>query len=492
MKKRNNNRSGGGIGVLLILALASAYRCVTANSDKALLVAFVAFELIILIVVVKSVKRRRYWTRYYNRDRGLAEIGASGWLLVSETNDALNGVQRNIEGCGRAEYVGLREAIEKAYSSNEVAYLDSDNNYTAKHMNDNYEGDMLLSSVGVVADDRVINIYCELSKDGGYHFVILPRAVYVFITGKKKYTFVGAYGLELLSLSIDYIGYDKKYTHIDDMSHQPNGYFLRYCDIRDSKAISAGWEHETVDGYRDGRRQGNNSFLVTFKYVKATYNWGDLSVITVFSNTSAGTQLRDTTKALKGASKKWNLPAKAEGETEDDILALVKDQQSSAGDSASTEEDILDRRKTSCISCEDARSRNRYIVKAIQSELTSLFGSELDFKTYQVRRDYDDWKLQDAEVFAYIDRGNAKFCMEYILRTTLETGTTFFEYKISCEDGANLVLQYFSETIKKYGMEEYRNSYRKVFDRDLQSLSGDATVAKIVPEIRQFIEEVVR
>ena len=260
-RSKKSSAQGGGIGVAVIGIGYSIYSFIVDHKDTAILVAAAVVGLIILLVVAKRIRIARYWAWYYSRDRGLADISAPEYLIDDATSAALNRTSQTVLGCCNEDYLYLKDSIESAYHSDEVVYIE-DQTVTDKYASDGYSGTTLLNSINVSTDGEPISIFCKVNEDGGYHFIILPNIVYAFITGGRRYTFVGAYDQKMFKMELDHTNYRKEYHHITDMSHQPRSYFLRYCDVKDSKAVAAGWQYETKNGYRDGRRQGNNFFIV--------------------------------------------------------------------------------------------------------------------------------------------------------------------------------------------------------------------------------------
>lgn len=278
-RSKKSSAQGGGIGVVVIGIGYAIYNFIVEHKTQAILVAAAVVGLIVLLIIAKKIRIKRYWNWYFSRDRGLADISSQEYRLEEETAAALSRTARRITGCQSANYTYLKDALNQAYQSDEILVLEN-NTSKGKYTSDGFSSSTLLNSINVSTDGEAIGVYCKVNEDGGYHFIILPNIIYAFITGGRRYSFVAAYDQKMLKVDLDHINYRKEYHHITDMSHQPRSYFLKYCDVKDSKAVAAGWQYETKNGYRDGRRQGNNFFIVKFSYTTVNYSWGKLQTTT--------------------------------------------------------------------------------------------------------------------------------------------------------------------------------------------------------------------
>lgn len=295
--KRKNSKDGGGIGGALVAICIGIYNWIVGHKEIVFIIVGVVVAIIVVVIIIKRMRFRRYWAWYYSRERGLAELGTH-YLLQKETDSVLNNQTQIIDGCGDPAYVELVSARERVYHSEEIVWLEG-NSVKYRGSDSPFSGEDLARGAGFQTNGMVTTVYCKTNEDGGYTFLLLPDAIYAFITGDSSYTFVGAYEKKALKLNVGIMHFEKNYTNITDMSHKPRGYFLRYCDIHDSRAAAAGWQYETKDGYRDGRRQGNNIFKVKFIYSKVDFEFGNMACSAAFSCTDSGNMLKDRLEDYK-------------------------------------------------------------------------------------------------------------------------------------------------------------------------------------------------
>lgn len=448
-KRRNTNASaGGGIGAAIFAAGVGIYNWMNENSQLVMIILFCIFLLLALIFLAKYISNRRYWQWYFSRERGLQDISAPNLLLEEETNKALEKESHYVTGCNEQGYLNYKEAIETAFNSDEILYA-QDSVVKDRYTPSPFPVSTLLNSINVKTDNEAFNIFLQIDPNGGYNLVVLPNLIYVFIVGGNNYSFVAAYRSQMMQLVIDHLRYRKTYTHITDMAHKPKGYFLRYCDVHDSTALGANWKYETNDGYRDGRRQSNNAFIVEFCYTELTFTCGQLKSVIACSNT-------DSYDLITNAFNYYQNPDQWVEAT-----ILTPEPQVEA---IQTETPKAIAPPGDAISCDDARNRNREICKAICDKLGEIaehYG--IEFKVFQVRKERDGWNLQDSEVYTDIDVDGTKVCLEFILRTDLSTANTNLEYKISSDD-VSLLKERYSRIIADNNMTEVNSSFHAVVD----------------------------
>ena len=320
-RKKSKASGGGEIGAALLGIGLALYNWITGHLEIVIIVVILVVVLIILLIIAKQNRIRKYWAWYFSRERGLQELGTQ-YLLQEETDDALNKQSRNIEGCKGSDYLELKNSCEKAYRADEIVWLEGDS--VKFRGRSPFSAENLLASIDLHTDGTPAKIYCKTDEDGGYTFVLLPNAIYAFITGENSYSFVGAYDKSALKVQTDHMNFRKTYTNITDMSHQPRGYFLKYCDIHDSRAAAAGWQYETKDGYRDGRRQGNNYFIVEFNYARVVFVFGNMLSSGAFSLTDSGDRIKDCLVSYRKMVNKIPVLNNTKPELMDeDILATV-------------------------------------------------------------------------------------------------------------------------------------------------------------------------
>ncbi len=487
-RKRNKASEGGGIVFALAGIGYGIYNWIVGHKDIVIIVAGAVIAFIILLIIAKRIRIRKYWAWYFSRERGLEELGTR-FLLQEETNAALNKRSNSIEGCRDAKYMELCSALEQAYKSDEIVWLEG-NNVKYRNSKSPYIGEELIDSINIQADGKAATVYCKTDEDGGYTFVLLPNAIYAFITGDNAFTFVGAFEKSALSITTVHMNYSKTYTHITDMSHKPSSFFLRYCDIHDSRVAAAGWQYETKDGYRDGRRQGNNYFMVKFIYARADFTFGDLSSSAAFSCTDSGDMIRSGLAAYRKMKIHKAVVPKVENKTtNDDILAVVTQtrpqlQNTNAGEMNTSDKTLT---KSGSISCEEARSRNREIAKSLQDRLTKEY-PDLEFKVFQIKKQREDRNLQDASVYTYLLDGSSRYCIEYNVKTNLESGSTVLEYILTADDEV-LQGRACQELIQQNQMEKVGSSYRKVFEFDYSKDCSDDPITHMFYTIKTYVNK---
>lgn len=507
---------------------------------------FFVFLVILLNASLKAQKAKKYWAWFYNRERGLAELNMNSYLMNELTNSLLNGEGASFSGCNDIAYSHFKIANSNIFAANDVAYVNS-NNGTGQYHKDNRDVNSLLSQIHVSTDGVPLDIYFATNKDGGYHFVILPDIILAFISGVERAVFVAAYDISAFSEEVSYINYQKSYDNITDMSHNDRSYFLRYCDVKDSQAIAAAWDYETKNGYRDGRRQGNNSFRVKFKYTLVKYQIGSVQANIASSRTKNAEELdaafntfRNSKtakdKSSSTASSTSGNNASSQRMTNDDILSFVngdskkKEESNSSeyGNKAFNKDDYIDAeyrevpadeenetRETNnnieeaigtnrtyegkqqidisqrkAIREGDARARNRELMSSVTDSMNNAYGSQYEFKVYQVRKNRDNWQMQDAGSYAYFERNGCKYCIEFNLRTTLDNGVTKLEFRLSSDD-AELVGSYFGKVIQKHRMFPFNNGYSVFLEYDYQYDATDEVKDKLIILTRTLAEEVL-
>ena len=496
-RSKKSSAQGGGIGVVVIGIGYAIYNFIVEHKTQAILVAAAVVGLIVLLIIAKKIRIKRYWNWYFSRDRGLADISSQEYRLEEETAAALSRTARRITGCQSANYTYLKDALNQAYQSDEILVLEN-NTSKGKYTSDGFSSSTLLNSINVTTDGEAIGVYCKVNEDGGYHFIILPNIIYAFITGGRRYSFVAAYDQKMLKVDLDHINYRKEYHHITDMSHQPRSYFLKYCDVKDSKAVAAGWQYETKNGYRDGRRQGNNFFIVKFSYTTVNYSWGKLQTTTAFSCTAVYALIWDAFKVYKEMDRSSStVPLLTEEKVEDKCDSsekIASDNGRTPTSEAKTdtyEEAVSERIELKPISCDEARAKNRAAAKVMQDEMNSLYGSDPEFKVFQVRKERDNWKLQDSEIYAYFEKDGVRVCIEFIFRTALENGITKLEYKLSADD-ESVLKSHYQRIFDKYKMVQNGSSYSVVFDNDFQDWDHETLLSRLVPRLKEFTDEAMK
>lgn len=191
------------------------------------------------------------------------------------TNEICENKGCSFWGCDSSDYKNFCNAVIELFKSNEVVYL-KDQAVLKRFAAPTVNSSDLIGQLQVKTDGKFVDLYANVDEDGGYRFFILPEIVLSFIQGHTQNTFIAAYDIKSFSVEFGFIRMRKSYN-ISDMAHKERSYFLKYCDIKDSQVLAAGWEYETKNGYRDGRRQGNNSFRVDFNYSTEKYTIGDFS-----------------------------------------------------------------------------------------------------------------------------------------------------------------------------------------------------------------------
>ncbi len=120
---------------------------------------------------------------------------------------------------------------------------------------------------------------------------------------------------------------------------------------------------------------------------------------------------------------------------------------------------------------ESVRVRNREIAKKAVDALNRTYPDKYDFKTYQVRKPRENWNLQDAGVYTYVDdkEGN-QYTIEFDLITDLKIHKSAVRFSIWGKT-KELVAEKYKITVSKGKMNVNGDGYTVLIKRDYESMS---------------------
>lgn len=291
MARKKENADPLTLAIIYFMLIAGVIMAIFTWVKEHIVIVVIVILLIAFFAALPTIIDELEWSMFLNRANALDAIGNQEFLIESLTQMGLAGEKREVYGCDYPVYNRLYNSIHSAYSSEGIWWVVK--LCTKDFFSDNFDGKSLLKRINVIPDDDVVDFYCQTAKTGGYHIVILPDSVYIFVTHKSKCTFVGAYNVGILSVETSFLNDRREYHNISDMSHRNRVYFLQYCDIHDADVESCGWKYETANGYRDGRRQGNNYFIVKYKYAKVDFKIGNVISEMAFSKTDTTYELEN-------------------------------------------------------------------------------------------------------------------------------------------------------------------------------------------------------
>ena len=123
----------------------------------------------------------------------------------------------------------------------------------------------------------------------------------------------------------------------------------------------------------------------------------------------------------------------------------------------------------------------------IQDRLTKEY-PDLEFKVFQIKKQREDRNLQDASVYTYLLDGSSRYCIEYNVKTNLESGSTVLEYILTADDEV-LQGRACQELIQQNQMEKVGSSYRKVFEFDYSKDCSDDPITHMFYTIKTYVNK---
>ena len=478
-----------------------------------IVLAIILVAAIIAVIAAKKAKRAAYLRWYYDRDRRIAELNINDKFDVALTNAILKAQAEGTTvsvGKPNAAFDSVKEAYRLASQSNEILH-GSDKLYSSD------SNRALNSTFGIKATYAPLVLRYVGENNGGYVFYVFPETILAFVEGPEQVVFLAAYKPEALKITCNGLSVPKSMIVYEKTQYDIR-YYDKFSPVRDAEIISSQWEVVNKDGsrsFKGGLLPEHNPLHFKLKYGKTTFTIGGYSMATSYSRykpsmalvaahdnykrTLNGTEVRkeavrDLTETLnKVVDKKMDEKSapkvdtskmdsvftsvdtkeKAEKETVAPIFTAtekVVEQPIVTPTKAVTPETTPSRRSEpikKAITVDDARYRNRMVANNITKELNHLYHGQHEFKVYQVRKDRDDWKMQDAGVYTYITDNGVQYCIEFDIRTNLDDGITNLEFFVWC-DNAGLTKKKYESIINKNNMSSKGNGFTIVLPNDYQ------------------------
>ena len=485
---------------------------------------------IIAVIAAKRAKRAAYLCWYYDRDRRIEELGINDKFDVALTNAILKAqVEGTTVTIGKpnADFDNVKEAYKLAFQSAQIIH-------GSDSLSASDSGRALNSGFGIKANYAPLVLRYTGENNGGYVFYVFPETILAFVEGPEKVVFLAAYKPEAMKISCGGLAVPKSVVVYEKTQYDIR-YYDKFSPVRDAEILSSRWEVVNKDGsrsFKGGLLPEHNPLHFKLKYGKVTFSMGHYTMDTSFSRYKPSSILalahdnykktlnnsemrKEASSNLTGnlnkvIDKKMSEAVKPEVDTSkmDAVFTSVDvkektEKESVAAIFTSTEKSmenesvptvkveqptsIINEKplvKKTPITVDDARYRNRMVANAICKELNHIYYGKHEFKVYQVRKDRENWKMQDAGVYTYIEDNGVQHCIELNIRTKIEDGTTNLELYIWC-DNPSLTEKKYGAVINKNSMSLKGNGYNIILPNDFQG--DEASMSKELIEISKVL-----
>lgn len=490
MAKRTKN-SGGDAAVLILAIPVAIVTFFIEHAWLAILLGSIALVAIITVIIAKQRRRAAYLKWYYDRDRRIAELNINHLFDVELTNAIFKAQQDGITvsiGKANDSFDSVREAFLLATQSSKIIQ-------GKDVLTTNNSGRAITSAFGIKAKcDPVILKYVG-ENNGGYAFYIFSETILAFFEGPEQVVFLAAYKPSALKIACC-----DNPVHLDgvkvwDTSYRDIRYFDKECPVKDGEIINSHWEHVNNSGTRNMRYNvENNKLFFTLKFAEVTFSIGAYSMSTAFSRYMPSMtlvaahelykkRLNESARQKEYVTAFVNIIKKIAEEKKATLNAQIVAINEDIMEISESKESVLEIKSPAIskpISVDDARYRNRMVANNIIKELNYQYHGKHEFKLYQVRKDRDDWKMQDAGVYTYIEDNGVKYCVEFDIRTKAEDGATHLEFFVWCDNG-ELTKKKFASVINKNNMIPKGNGYSVNLSKDYQN--DESAMSKELTEI---------
>lgn len=491
MARRSKNSGGDAAALILAIPVAIVVFFIE-HVWLAILLGCIVLIAIISIIIAKKRRRAAYLKWYYDRDRRIAELNINHLFDVELTNAIFKAQQEGTTvsiGKANHSFDSFKEAFKLATQSSEI--IQGKDALSASN-----SGRALIASFGIKATyDPVVLRYIG-ENNGGYAFYVFPETILAFVEGPEQVVFLAAYKPEALKIMCSSTSVAKSKIVYDKTQYDIR-YYDKYCSVRDAEIISSRWEVVNQDGsrsFRGGLKPEHNPLHFNLKYGKITFSVGGYSMHTIFSRYKPSLTLVAAHEMYKKGLNQQVIPEENTTAFSNTIKKIMEEKkaalnaQITVANESAVETPKPDENKvkenlpilSKPISVDDARYRNRMVANNIIKELNHEYHGKHEFKLYQVRKDRDDWKMQDAGVYTYIADNGVEYCVEFDIRTKTEDGSTQLEFFVWCDNPA-LTKKKFDSIIDKNSMMPKGNGYSVILSKDYQN--EESIMSKELTEI---------
>ena len=226
---------------------------------------------------------------YYNCTRWRSVIDATDKLDKKVTNEIVNAfTNRQLLQIGE-----LDETFDAFYLSNLLVFASDEQKDSLDQINfvegEPYQTNSILSKFYIQPKSQPVVISSKDNKKRGMVLYIFPKIVLVFVTGPEKTVFIGAYKMDVLTLSYrEHI--ERKEVQMSD-SHYDIAYnYKEYSPIDDAEIHTIRWFKQNADGKRSRRGSllaEHNPLIFDFSYAMVFWNIGKHCLYSTFSNKRA-------------------------------------------------------------------------------------------------------------------------------------------------------------------------------------------------------------
>ena len=526
---KNSKNNPLADGLLLLLAIpVLIFSFLMENLWALILVIIFAIGIVVFLVL----RHQAFLNHYYDKERWKSLINAPQQLDADLTNAiesaVANGTTVKI-GSENNAFVEMRNAIPEVFLSKHqipsgvvLSCLDF------KHVMNNAS----TSNIVPLGEQFGIKPVCvpmilrsNDKKRRGLVLYVFGETVLAFVEGPERVVFIGAYKHDVLTISCT-VERVHKSVIVNDHSQEIAAYYSHYNPIKDATIIGSHWEVTNQDGrrsFRGGLLPENNPLHFTLKYGKMTWNIGNYSVYSAFSRYAAVERIsslynnykakvrvkpqpqpkaepkNEATQPPKNDPKKnedsifysTNTMEKPTEEKTASIFTEVHNisaQKTVETPAPSPEPEITETVALSPVTAEEARQKNRTVANNVMNALKS--NDNFEFKVYQVRKDRDDWWIQDAGVHTSQVIKDVPYYIEFNIRTTPTTGSTKVEFFIWSNAGSDVMFNY-EKIIRKYNMYPKLEGYSVVLDTEYGDKGIEETSVKITNQAEAILKDIL-
>lgn len=300
----------GIIGLLFLIIMGIVYLFdYFRNNKEVFLYCFVSVLLFIVVIyvlkmILMNIKRKKYITWLYDRNRIVEELKCDEFLnkeFTQNINNILKGEGEIILGNGY-DFSKINELFSSVLSSEGVVN-------TYKEYSGLYREDYIPTSrypflkssffkisilnkgderifvgnpkITIKSDPLLIRIMDE--EYNSYILYVFSEIILLFFVGIERVLFIGAYYHDALSLSYEVKKKDIEMI-VSEKSKNDIRYYDKFCPISDTRIINSFWEISNKNGSRNIRvSPENNPLHFILEYGNLNIKFGDYSISTSFS-----------------------------------------------------------------------------------------------------------------------------------------------------------------------------------------------------------------
>lgn len=130
------------------------------------------------------------------------------------------------------------------------------------------------------------------------------------------------------------------------------------------------------------------------------------------------------------------------------------------------------------------RTLNRSIAKEVNERLSAQY-PHLDFRIYQPRKDYEDWKFYDAESLVTLPHSEADITLEFRIASDFKNKKSKILLYAWCEKKSDKVLAFIGEKIASLGEDYWLDSKKQWYIREVSeafSMQEDSGIKERLQE----------